>query len=262
MRYPGSKAKLMKALMPHIDIMMLNRGEFCDAFIGGGSVLLEVADKYPKIKLYANDKDINIASFWKIISAVDTIKLWELFDLIDAKPTIEQFYKLRETPATNDVECAYRAIYFNRCCFSGIAMSGPIGGKEQKSKYTVDCRYNAGKLKKKIRACHELLIGRTEVSNIDFSLYDPLNKTDMPVYIDPPYWLKGKMLYPENMQPTEHRNLAAILNMRSNWILSYDDCPEIRNLYSKNQIIDLAASYCINGKKTSWEKKNELIILP
>ena len=63
MRYPGSKAKLMKALMPHIDIMMLNRGEFCDAFIGGGSVLLEVADKYPKIKLYANDKDKWIYSF-------------------------------------------------------------------------------------------------------------------------------------------------------------------------------------------------------
>lgn len=260
-RYPGSKNKMLPILMEHIDQLMVNRNEFCDAFVGGGSVLLEVAKKYPKAELFANDKDVWISSFWDVVSAVDTNKLLELFDLVEARPTLELFYKLRETPATNIVERAYRAIFFNRTTFSGIASSGPIGGKEQKSQYHVDCRYNVDKLKKKIRACRDLLMGRTKVSNVDFSSYDVLTQSNCPTYIDPPYFVKGDMLYSEKMNAIEHETLAKILETRANWVLSYDDCAKIRSLYSNKHVIDLSARYCINGKKDNWESKNELIIL-
>lgn len=261
-RYPGSKNKMLPILMEHIDQMMLSKKEFCDAFVGGGSVLLQVAKKYPNIQLFANDKDSWVSSFWNVISSVDSFKMLELFDLMDAAPTLELFYKLRETAATNDVERAYRSIFFNRTTFSGIVTSGPIGGKEQKSAYPIGCRYNINELKKKIMYCHDLLMSRTKVSNIDFSLYEVLTMTDCPTYLDPPYYFKGDMLYPEQMSPTNHESLSKILNTRDNWILSYDDCSEIRKLYSNNRIIDLAARYCINGKKNTWKSKNELIILP
>lgn len=261
-RYPGSKNKMLPILMEHIDQMMVGRNEFCDAFVGGGSVLLEVAKKYPKAELFANDKDSWISSFWKVISAVDSLKMLELFDLMDSKPTLELFYKLRETLATNDVEQAYRAIFFNRTTFSGIFYSGPIGGKEQKSAYPIDCRYNASKLKKKIKTCRDLIWGRTTVSNVDFSAYDKLTISDCPIYLDPPYFVKGDSLYVERMTPSHHQFMAKILDSRENWLLSYDDCPEIRNFYANKQIIDLSARYCINGKKDNWENKNELIIMP
>jgi len=260
-RYPGSKNKMLPILMEHIDKMMAGRNEFCDVFVGGGSVLLEIAKKYPSIQLYANDKDINISSFWEVVASVDSLKMFELFDLLEAKPTLELFYKLRETPANNIVDRAYRAIFFNRTTFSGISTSGPIGGKEQKSQYNIDCRYNITALKKKIRVCHELLMSRTKVSNDDFSSYESLTMTNCPAYLDPPYYIKGDSLYPEQMKPAHHEFLAKILEIRENWVLSYDDCPEIRQLYTDKQVIDLAARYCINGKKENWENKNELIIL-
>jgi DNA adenine methylase len=261
-RWPGAKNKMLPILMEHIDKMMVGQNHFVDCFVGGASVLLAVAKKYPDIQLHVNDKDRWVSSFWSVIANDDTEKLDQLLELVDVRPTIEQFYRLRETPPNGEIEEAHYGLFFNRTTFSGILSSGPIGGKEQKSKWAVDCRYNATKLKEKIKTCHQLLVGRTTVECKDFSEYEVLTKSDYPIYCDPPYHEKGAMLYSENMIPNEHIALAGILTKRNNWLLSYDDCPEIRQLYGKHQIIDLAARYSINGKKTNWASKNELIILP
>jgi DNA adenine methylase len=269
-RYVGSKNKMLPILMKHIDKMMVGQSNFGDVFVGGGSVLLAVAEKYPDIQLYANDKDFWVSSFWSVVADSDVSKLDALLKMLDTQPTLEHFRKLSETLTNDPIECAYRSLFFNRVCFSGIVKrdeqgfvkSNPIGGKKQKSKWKIDCRYNVKKLKEKIVNCHKLLAGRTTVECKDFSDYEVLTKSDYPVYADPPYYVKGTMCYSETMIANEHIALAAILNKRDNWILSYDDCKEIRQLYGKQQIIDLAARYSINGKKTNWASKNELIILP
>lgn len=259
-RYPGAKNKLLPIIMAHIDEIMPGQNSFCDAFVGGGSVLLEVASKYPKIQLYANDKDYWVYCFWKIVAGSDFNKLTELLTLLEVSPTLQLFYKLKQEQTTDEIRCAYKAIFFNRTTFSGIFKSGPIGGKEQKSAYTVDCRFNSDKLKKKILACHKLLTSRTTVDNQDINQY-PILDADCPTYLDPPYYIKGEFLYSEFMKADEHIDLAARLQNRINWVLSYDDCPDIRNLYHNKIIIDLNARYCINGSKSKWEYKNELIIL-
>ena len=261
-RYPGSKNKMLPVLREHLDKIMVGQDSFIDVFVGGGSVLLDVAQRYPTIKLYANDKDYWMYSFWNVISGDNEAQVNELLALVARKPTLEMFYELRNTQSTDPVECAYRAIFFNRTTFSGIFYSGPIGGKEQKSQYTVDCRYNASKLRSKILACRKLLVGRTTVTGVDFADYTDFWNSNTPAYLDPPYYVKGDALYIEKMDAFQHEKMAALLQHRDNWVLSYDDCSEIRSLYSNSKIIDLSARYCINGKKDSWESKNELIILP
>jgi DNA adenine methylase len=260
-RYPGAKTKLLPIINEYLNPLLQKSSQFTDVFVGGGSVLLDVASRFPKMELFINDKDPWIAAFWSVASSSDKYKLEELFSLMSQPVTIEHFYKLRESHPTTDVERAYMSIFFNRCCFSGISTSGPIGGKEQLSKYKVDCRYNFKKLKNKILKCNQLLVNRIFVESQDFSQYEPLVKNEMVAYIDPPYWKQGKSLYFEFMNEKEHANLATLLSDRSNWVLSYDDVPEIRNLYSKNNIIDLAARYSINGKKTQWSNKNELLVV-
>ncbi len=263
-RYPGSKNKMLPILMEHIGERIKNETAFTDAFVGGGSVVLEVATKYPDVELLINDKDVWMFSFWDIVCGKHTSQLSDLLLLIDQPATLEQFYKLREA---NDerkpdrLEAAYSAIFFNRTTFSGILKSGPIGGKGQTSKYPVDCRYNAAKIKKKVIAMNKLLAGRTSVDNLDINQYLGAKSKGL-VYLDPPYYIKGSALYTEFMKPAEHIHMAGVLSHKENWILSYDDCPEVRALYKDNKIIDLAARYCINGKKSAWSKKNELIILP
>ncbi len=260
-RYPGSKNKLLPILMEHIDKRIKDETAFTDAFVGGGSVVLEVATKYPKVELLINDKDDWIYSFWDIVCGSANSQLSDLLVLIDQPATLEQFYKLREDKDDSKLVQAYKAIFFNRTTFSGILKSGPIGGKDQKSKYPVNCRYNAEKIKKKIVAISKLLFGRTLVSNLDINKYLGANSNQGLIYLDPPYYVKGSALYSEYMKPPEHIHMASILKSTKNWILSYDDCPEVRELYKDCEVIDLAARYCINGKKSAWEKKNELIIL-
>lgn len=116
-------------------------------------------------------------------------------------------------------------------------------------------------MKKKILDCNKLLEGRTTVSNKDIIDCLSTHNNLSTIYLDPPYYNKGSALYSEFMVPSEHVRMASILQGRRNWVLSYDDCPEIRQLYSLNKIIDLSARYCITGKKDNWESKNELIIL-
>jgi DNA adenine methylase len=262
-RYPGSKNKLMPAIMVYLDQILEGAGGFSDAFVGGGSVLLEVAAEYPKIELFANDKDRWVYCFWKIVADTDRTKLDQLLQLMETKPTIELFNQLREPFDWNDeVACAYRCIFFNRTTFSGIARSGPIGGQEQKSKWTVDCRYNYKKLRTKIEKCHQLLVGRTTVENKDILEYTFLVDQEDPVYLDPPYYVKGDMLYTEKMSAFDHKMLAEVLGNRPAWVLSYDDCPEIRSLYADKNIHLVPVRYCINGEKDDWKKMGELIITP
>lgn len=261
-RYPGAKNKYLPVLMEYIEPLLKDQNSFIDVFVGGGSVLLEVAKKYPDIQLYANDKDYWMYCFWSVVTGQDQSKLDELLELVDIQPTLEHFYQLREEPAIDDVSGAYRAIFFNRTTFSGILNSGPIGGKEQKSKYKIDCRYNSKKIRQKILACNKLLSGRTTITNSSFNELDVFINTNIPAYCDPPYYLMGDTLYREKMPPQEHFMLRNILDIRNNWVLSYDDCAPIRAHYSNKTIIDLAARYCINGKKNSWQNKNELIIVP
>ena len=262
-RYPGAKSKWLPKLMVPIAKILEKKGRFSDCFVGGGSVLLEVAAKYPKAELFANDKDRGVYCFWKIVADSNRSQLDKLFALMQTKPTIKLFNELRQDFDTADeVQCAYRCIFFNRTTFSGIARSGPIGGHEQKSKYTVDCRYNAGKLIKKIEQCRKLLVGRTTVESYDIKDYPYLIHSHEPAYLDPPYYIKGDMLYTEKMNEFDHQNMANILKQRDNWVLSYDDCPEVRQFYQGKNIEVLSVRYCINGEKEDWKETGELIITP
>lgn len=261
-RYAGSKNKLSKIILEYLALSLAQASAFAEPFVGGGSILLAIAEKYPTLPLLANDKDHWVASFWKVISSSEETEISQLLSLLENKPTISLFNHLREECPANDIEAAYRAIFFNRTCFSGILDSGPIGGQEQKSKYTIDCRYNFSALKKKIEKCHALLKNRTQVLNMDALQFMQKLENQPVIYLDPPYFVKGNGLYREKMNEGAHQELASFLQRTKNWLLSYDDCPEIKKLYQANRIETLAARYCIDGKKENWKNKNELFIFP
>ena len=102
-RYPGAKNKYLPILMEYIDPLLKEQKSFIDVFVGGGSVLLEVAKKYPDAQLYANDMDYWMYCFWNIVAGQDKSKLDELLELINIQPTLELFYKLREEESIDDI---------------------------------------------------------------------------------------------------------------------------------------------------------------
>jgi DNA adenine methylase len=251
-RYPGAKARLAPQLLSVLSPQISRSGSYAEPFVGGGSIVLSVAEKHPRARIHLNDKDFRIASFWRVVvGSVDNFD-WLLHALREP-PTIARFRELSE-PTHDTLTAAYAALFLNRCSFSGIIGSGPIGGWEQRGTYKLGCRYNYKALSTSLVKCREMLFGRTIVS-----CADAVSVIGGPAthYIDPPYFHRGKELYSAEV---DHIRLASHLRaFTMPWVLSYDHCPEIRSLYAWANISELSVRYCVKNK---WSNRKELLICP
>lgn len=266
-RYPGGKTKLAAnpAFQSLLEPMLDGADTFYEAFLGSAAITLNVALHHPQMKFEAVDFDPTISGFWQLIGNGTEAQVEELLGLLSQIPTVPLFRQLRERAASGEpldlVERAYHAIFFNRTTFSGIAMSQPIGGYNQTSKWTIDCRYNAPKLQEKVTNLRRLLGGRLNVACDNAITWLANVPQGAPVFLDPPYFAKGDVLYPVKMTDFQHGLLAEVLATHTNWIMSYDICPEIRDKYSYAQLLEVKFRYSINGKKKDWKATNEFLIV-
>lgn len=254
-RYPGSKARLLDWILPKI---LQNDSPFIDIFVGGGSISLAVAQRDKSRKIILNDFDPFMADFWRCLLYDYQTKA--LIDQIETyKPSIDSYLELQKLrlsePSAATWENAFLALAINRMAFSGIAMSGAIGGIYQLSQYKVDCRWNAKSLVKHIKFAAELLKDRTEVTCLDFTV--ALDFHSGFYYLDPPYYKQGSVLYPVYLSTDQHKNLAEILKEKNNWLLSYDGCQEIHDLYSFADIEERDQHSML-----ARSKKKEVLISP
>jgi DNA adenine methylase len=257
-RFPGSKSKLLTSLTPFLDRLVKGQKVFHDVFTGGGSVALFLAQRYPRLELRLNDLDPDLSAFWRTVAG-DGVEA--LCARIQVRPTVELFHELRDKKAKCEVDRAFRALFFNRCCFSGLLDGSPMGGKWQASPNKVFTRYNAKRLIEEIRDAHRLLSGRTRVSGIDAVDY-VRRYPDEAKYLDPPYFEKGDRLYRHRMTLAGHFSLSDALRCSTNWVLSYDRSPVIEELYQWARLNSFATKYSVSGVKRTWARSSELIILP
>ncbi len=82
-----------------------------------------------------------------------------------------------------------------------------------------------------------------------------LQYLDLFCYLDPPYVIKSSLYGKKGNAHKDfnHEALAAILLQRKNWILSYNDCKEIRDLYNGFRIITPEWKYGMSNDKASKE---------
>jgi DNA adenine methylase len=260
-RYPGGKQRLLPVIMAALDPLLRDAPTFTDVFVGGGSVLIAVAERYPSKRLIANDLDLRMAAFWQLVATGTDSDAAAFCKLLRIPVTLEWFNAFRNMTLDTQTMRAYHAVFFNRTTFSGIATAGPIGGQAQASEWKVDCRYNADRLVADFKNLRELFQGRLTVTCAD--CLKVVSTTSDAMYLDPPYYKQGKNLYPVSMTPAEHSALAKALEDRPRWVMSYDNCPEILDSYSFANIIPVDVRYSINGTdRESWIAAKELLITP
>ena len=277
LRYPGGKSKLKSKIIESL-IKLVSLDEckhYCEPFLGGGSILIDVLSKYGKYIEYVsmNDKDVALSYLWTTIIQSPQY----LIDRIHTyTPTTEDFFSFREELLYihNDLSCydwkdiGFKKLALHQMSYSGIGTQagGPIGGKTQTGHYKVDCRWNPSTLEKKIKKIVKLLdqvkIVENRCTPYDFEKViksSPINPSNSLIYCDPPYYIPGNVLYQEKFSLEDHERLRRILNYcGSSWGVSYDDCGEIRNLYKQANITPLTTKYTINN---ITEEKIELLIL-
>ena len=99
---------------------------------------------------------------------------------------------------------------------------------------------------------------KASVTSMDFEELFDRATGDYVAYLDPPYFHKGGDLYHYGFAKADHIRLSECLKRQRRWVLTYDDCPEIRATYGWAHIIQYPAKYSIN----TIRHKNELMIGP
>ena len=221
-----------------IEIRRLNdlgNRSIAEPYAGGSGASLSLLFSEETSEIFINDSDVAIHDFWwSLVSEPERF----LAHLSDVELTIDEWRRQREiyrrSGHVSKSERGFSAFYLNRCNRSGIIVNGgPIGGINQAGKWKLDARFNRLDLERRCRRVSEY------ASRINVSCYDGLEflgRTDSETtmyFIDPPYFEKGAMLYLNALDEEHHRALSNHLRAMDDqaWILTYDDCPEIREMY-------------------------------
>ena len=114
-----------------------------------------------------------------------------------------------------------------------------IGGIEQAGNWKLDVRFNKEVLIKKIQriAAYKEKIHIFNMDAIDF-LKNEVTKLDKNtlIYLDPPYYQKGKQLYMNFFEHKDHVALYETINhLEYLWLVSYDNRQEIKEIYKNKQ---------------------------
>jgi len=251
LRYAGGKSRAIK----HIDPFLDDHDFIVSPFIGGGSLEVHWASKGKKV--YGFDLFDILATFWKTI-------LSQPEELADKMRTIhpnkkvyaavkEQlmrtpevqamigdwggrgYYKRKAKPLDDLTLSAY--YYFNHNCSYGPGFLGWISDIYMKK--------DGEKWLSMIERVSNFSCPTLKVEEASFEDIIPAFSKDM-MYLDPPYFLPGnkegnKMhsgIYPMKNFPVHHdgfdhsRLRDLLLDHKGPFVLSYNDCPEIRKWYS------------------------------
>jgi len=262
LRYPGGKSRLSDFLAALITANNLQDGIYVEPYAGGAGAALALLLSERVSQIFINDIDARVIAFWTAIlrqtrrflirlnETPVTLEEWNRQRRIYLKPTRHSQFKV-----------GFATFYLNRCNRSGILTNaGPIGGRDQSGRWKIDARFNKGELARRIVriALYKERIAVFNMDAIDFLRKEIVNsglsKRSL-VYLDPPYYIKGKRLYLNYYQHDDHAQLARFIRKQKDikWILSYDNVPEIRKLYSGMNQLPFNLRYSAHAAKVGSE---------
>lgn len=219
-RYPGGKFRARKHIMP----MIPPHEGYVEPFCGGASIFFAKA----KVRENAlNDLDHEVINTLRVIRD-DVESLIGLLGDLPANKGLHGFFKNQYKPSTH-VEQAFRWFYLNRTSYSGIMKHGNCYWGYG-DKYSM----RPGKWPRMLRDVSAKL---QEVRLTSFDFEDVLD--ELPdgffAFVDPPYWSQGQdKLYSCAFSLDDHKRLAQCLKRnarRIDFLLTYNDCDEVRELY-------------------------------
>jgi DNA adenine methylase len=234
LRYPGGKGKLAN----FIKLAMVKNGlvgsEYVELYAGGSSVALSLLFEEYASHIHINDVNRGVYAFWKmVLDDPDAL----CSRISKSKVTLKEWERQHEIQRSSDVDeldLAFSTFFLNRTNRSGIIQGGVIGGKQQTGKWKIDARWKPRDLSQRIEKIARFR-PRISVTGLDAEAY--LSKIlpdvhDPFLYLDPPYYGKGRGLYESFYEHADHERISRLVcALRAPWVVSYDAAPEIAALY-------------------------------
>ena len=268
-RYPGGKGSksIVERVLSLYQDGYLNNRTWIEPFCGGCGLGLSLVTNQAVKRAEFYDSDMRICSMWHEIAYDSENLIKKIYDA-DIDMRLFEWAKETANDGKSSIEDMGFATYvLNRCCHSGYIDGGVIGGKKQNGTYKLDCRFNKPNIIKRIRKIAELanagLVSFNEPCDALVTIGeipDKFEREDVFVYADPPYVQMGAACYRRGV---DHEHLADALDKLYRngyeWLLSYDDCSQVRDMYDGYRFEPLVVSYSNNGKTRG--KTTEVLVM-
>lgn len=247
--YIGGKRNLARRLVPIIDA--LPHTTYAEPFVGMGGIFFKRTAR-PKAEVI-NDRSGDVANFFRILQRHYTPFLEMLRYQITSRREFERL-SLTEPTTLTDLERAARFLYLQRTTFGG-----KVAGRTFGVSPGMASRFDVTRITPMLEALHERLAG-VVIECLDWSNF--IARYDRPetlFYLDPPYWGSegdyGKAMF----EPADFTRLSAVLKaLKGSFLLSINDVPAIRDIFSWADLTAVETTYSVNNGKPS--KAGELII--
>ena len=237
LRYAGGKSR---GVMQISNFIPQETKVIYSPFLGGGSV--ELACAANGIFVYGYDNFKPLVEFWQCLLK-DRIRLAEI--IREYHPLSKtRFYELQRSYNSHQSKYERAAIFYvlNRSSFSGTTMSG--GMSPNHPRFTISS----------IERIENFQIENLYVEQADFKELIPKSKNKL-LYLDPPYLINQRLYGNKGdlHNGFDHPGLYDILKNRDNWILSYNECDEIDDLYDDFAFYYPEWKYGMSNNKKSRE---------
>lgn len=224
MSWIGGKKALRKKIVEQFPELG-TYGRYIEVFGGAGWVLFSL-DRHAKIEVY-NDVNGNLVNLFRCIKYHPNAVQDELQYILISR---EQFYDAREQieiRGMTDIQKAARFFILIKESFGTDIRSFGLRSRDM------------DKAKEYLSEISKRL-NRVIIENLDFQkILNNYDKKDALFYLDPPYY-KTEKYYPDKFMPEDHVRLKEALNIiEGKFVLSYNDCEYIRELYKEYKIIEI-----------------------
>lgn len=256
LRYPGGKSRAIKTIAPLIPEFK----EFREPFVGGGSVFFYIKQTYPNKKYWINDLYHKLYKFWEqsqthLDEVVEQVNTWKN-EYAEGKK-LHRFL-LNNFATFDDIEMASAFFILNRITFSGTSESGGYSNQAFLKRFTLSSIERLKLIDK--------VLDNTKITNFDFQQVIEAEGEDVFLFLDPPYYTAAKSaLYGKNgdmHKGFDHERFAQVMkNTQHKWLITYDNSPYIRELFSFAHILTWELTYGMrNVAKESKQKEKEIFI--
>lgn len=249
LRYPGGKGKLTDFMKLVFEENELLDGHYVEPFAGGAGIAISLLILEYASCIHLNDLNRSVYAFWhSVINETD-----EFCKMIgDAKLDMSEWHKQRSIQLNSDdfdlLTLGFSTFYLNRTNRSGIILGGVIGGKNQDGPWKLDARFNKPELCKRIQSIANYR-SRVKLYNLDALFFLRTVQSHLPekslIYLDPPYYVKADRLYQNFYRHQDHLDIAKAVQekLKTPWIVSYDNMPEIIEMYKESPKITYGMNY-------------------
>jgi DNA adenine methylase len=243
----GGKSRLASYIIP----LFADHQCYCEVFAGGAWLLFR---KPPSKAEVLNDIKLDLVTLYRVVRLHLDEFIRYFKHLLVARDEFERF--LKENPeALTDIQRAVRFYYLTKTCY-GARVHKPVFGMST----TGAPRLNLLRIEEELSAAY-LRLQRVVIEHLHYQ--EMIARYDRPhtlLYLDPPYYgcedYYGKNVFSRDDFGALAAQLAGI---KGKFIMSINDVPEIRQIFSGFEIKQVSTKYSVSGG-TRQKAVSELVV--